>query len=43
MGKLIDKFLDREIFVTLEEAKVLIEQREMEYNQVCPHSTLIIP
>jgi putative transposase len=30
----------REIFVTLEEARVLIEQWRREYNQVRPHSAL---
>jgi transposase InsO family protein len=34
------KLLDREIFVTLEEARVLIEQWRREYNQVRPHSAL---
>ena len=29
---------DREIFTTLEEAKVLIEQWRKEYNQIRPHS-----
>jgi putative transposase len=37
-GKLRDELLDREIFNTLEEAKVLIEQWRKEYNQVRPHS-----
>jgi transposase InsO family protein len=37
-GKLRDELLDREIFTTLEEAKILIEQRRREYNQVRPHS-----
>jgi len=37
-GKLRDELLDREIFTTLEEAKVLIEQWRREYNQVRPHS-----
>ena len=37
-GKLRDELLDREIFTTLEEAKILIEQRRREYNQVSPHS-----
>jgi putative transposase len=32
--------LNREIFTTLEEAKVLIEQWRKEYNQVRPHSSL---
>ena len=39
-GKLRDELLNREIFTTLEEAKVLIEQRRREYNQVRPHSAL---
>jgi len=37
-GKLRDELLDREIFTTLQEAKVLIEQWRIEYNQVRPHS-----
>ena len=37
-GKLRDELLDREIFTTLEEAKVLIEQWRKEYNQLRPHS-----
>jgi transposase InsO family protein len=37
-GKLRDELLDREIFTTLEEARVLIEQWRKEYNQVRPHS-----
>jgi transposase InsO family protein len=37
-GKLRDELLDREIFTTLEEARVLIEQWRREYNQVRPHS-----
>jgi len=37
-GKLRDELLNREIFMTLEEAKVLIEQWRNEYNQVRPHS-----
>jgi putative transposase len=39
-GKLRDELLDREIFTTLKEAKVLIEQWRKEYNQVRPHSAL---
>ena len=39
-GKLRDELLDREIFTTLEEAKVLIEQWRRDYNQVRPHSAL---
>jgi putative transposase len=38
-GKLRDELLNREIFTTLTEAKVLIEQRRREYNQVRPHSS----
>jgi len=37
-GKMRDELLNREIFTTLEEAKVLIEQWRREYNQVRPHS-----
>src|SRR4030042_3939468 len=39
-GQLRDELLDREIFTTLAEAKVLIEQWRREYNQVRPHSSL---
>ena len=39
-GKMRDELLDREIFTTLKEAKVLIEQWRQEYNQVRPHSSL---
>ncbi len=39
-GKLRDELLNREIFTTLTEAKVLIEQWRREYNQVRPHSSL---
>jgi putative transposase len=39
-GKLWDELLDRDIFSTLREAKVLIEQWRKEYNQVRPHSAL---
>ena len=39
-GKLRDELLNREIFTTLEEAKVLIEQWRREYNQIRPHSAL---
>ncbi len=38
--KLRDELLNREIFTTLTEAKVLIEQWRKEYNQVRPHSSL---
>ena len=39
-GKLRDELLNREIFTTLTEVKVLIEQWRKEYNQVRPHSSL---
>jgi transposase InsO family protein len=39
-GKLRDELLNREIFITLTEAKVLIEQWRREYNQIRPHSSL---
>jgi len=39
-GKLRDELLNREIFTTLTEAKVLIEQWRREYNQVRRHSSL---
>jgi transposase InsO family protein len=39
-GKLRDELLNREIFMTLTEAKILIEQWRREYNQVRPHSSL---
>ncbi len=39
-GKLRDELLNLEIFTTLEEARVLIEQWRKEYNQVRPHSAL---
>jgi putative transposase len=39
-GKLRDELLNREIFTTLIEAKVLIAQWRKEYNQVRPHSSL---
>jgi len=39
-GKMRDESLNREIFTTLTEAKVLIEQWQREYNQVRPHSSL---
>jgi putative transposase len=38
-GKMRDELLNREIFTTLEEAKVLIEQWRKHYNQVRPHSS----
>jgi len=39
-GKLRDELLNREIFYTLQEAKILIEHWRREYNQVRPHSAL---
>ncbi len=39
-GKLRDELLNREIFYTLQEAKILIEKWRREYNQVRPHSAL---
>jgi len=39
-GKLRDELLNREIFTTLTEARVLIEQWRMEYNHIRPHSSL---
>ncbi len=39
-GKLRDELLNREIFTTLIEARVLIEQWKREYNQIRPHSSL---
>ena len=39
-GRLRDELLNREVFYTLTEAQVLIEQWRKEYNQVRPHSSL---
>jgi len=39
-GKLRHKLLNREMFTTLTEAKILIEQWRKEYNQVRPYSSL---
>lgn len=39
-GKLRDELLNREIFYTLREAKVLVERWRREYNQIRPHSSL---
>jgi transposase InsO family protein len=41
-GKLRDELLNREVFTTLTEAKILIEQWKREYNQVRPHSSLVL-
>ena len=39
-GKFRDELLNREIFTTLIEAKILIEEWRKEYNQLRPHSAL---
>ena len=39
-GKLREELLDREVFYTLTEAKVLIERWRRQYNTVRPHSAL---
>ncbi len=39
-GKLRDELLNREVFTTLAEARVLIEQWRREYNEFRPHSAL---
>jgi transposase InsO family protein len=39
-GKLRDERLNGEIFYTLKEAQVLIEEWRLEYNTVSPHSSL---
>ena len=39
-GKMRDELLNREIFTTLTEAKVLIEEWRREYNYIRPHSSL---
>jgi len=39
-GKLWDELLSGEIFTTLLEAKVLIEDWRQQYNQIRPHSAL---
>jgi transposase InsO family protein len=39
-GKLRDELLNREVFYSLVEAKILIEQWRKEYNQIRPHSAL---
>jgi len=39
-GKLRDELINREVFTTLTETKILIEQWRKEYNQVRPHSSL---
>ena len=39
-GKLRDELINREVFTTLTEAKILIEAWRKEYNQFRPHSSL---
>jgi Integrase core domain. len=39
-GKLRDELLNGEIFETLQDAKLLIEQRRIEYNTFRPHRSL---
>ena len=39
-GKLSDELLNREIFYTLKEAKILIERWRVHYNTIRPHSSL---
>ncbi len=39
-GKMRDELLNREIFYTLKEAQVLMEQWRREYNTLRPHSAL---
>jgi hypothetical protein len=40
IGKMSDELFNREIFYTLAEARVLVEQWRRDYNQVRPHSSL---
>ena len=39
-GRLRDEFLNGELFYTLKEAHILIEQWRQEYNTIRPHSSL---
>jgi transposase InsO family protein len=39
-GKLKDELINREIFYSLREAQVLVEQWRREYNTIRPHSAL---
>ena len=39
-GKMRDELLNREVFTTLTEARVLIKQWQQEYNHIRPHSSL---
>lgn len=40
MGMLRDELLNGEIFYTLKEAKVLVEQWRIHYNTIRPHSSM---
>ena len=40
-GKIRDELLNREVFTTMTETKILIEEWRREYNQVQPHSALV--
>ena len=40
ISKLRDELSDREIFYTLEEARVMLERFRIDYNSVRPHSAL---
>ncbi len=40
IGKMWDEVLNREVFDTLLEAKVLVERWRREYNNIRPHSSL---
>ena len=39
-GKLRDELLNAEVFNTLLQARVLIEQWRVHFNRICPHSSL---
>jgi len=39
-GKLRDELLNREVFFTLKEAKIVVENWRLEYNTIRPHSSL---
>jgi len=39
-GKLRDELLNGEIFYTLKEARILVEQWRIHYNTIRPHSSL---
>ena len=39
-GKLADELLEREVFYTLQEVRVLIERWRVLYNTILPHSVL---